>query len=121
MDSFNLGVTDLTWGFNGNILLASSNDGKVLVLHFQKGVLGTPCSEAEKRMILEQMYGRTVLDEYIKNKQCQNQDIKNLSSVSADIEVPAEQKQEQTKSTSGKLKIKPIMMKVYSTNATIDP
>ena len=122
MDSFNLGVTDLSWGFNGNILLASSNDGKVVVMHFQKGVLGTPCSEAEKRIILEQMYGRTVLDEYVQNKRCQNSDLKNLSSVSAEIEtVTTEQKQEQTKSTTGKLKIKPIMMKVYSTNATIDP
>jgi len=27
LDIFNMGVTDLTWGFNGNILLASSNDG----------------------------------------------------------------------------------------------
>jgi hypothetical protein len=34
MDSFNLGVTDLTWGFNGNILLASSNDGEVMMIHF---------------------------------------------------------------------------------------
>jgi len=34
MDSFNLGVTDLSWGFNGNILLASSNDGSVVVMHF---------------------------------------------------------------------------------------
>jgi hypothetical protein len=94
MDSFNLGVTDLSWGFNGNILLASSNDGKVVVMHFQKGVLGNPCSEAEKRIILEQMYGRTVLDEYVQNKRCQNLNLQNLSSVSADIEVQTEQKQE---------------------------
>lgn len=53
MDSFNLGVTDLSWGFNGNILLASSNDGKIIMIHFQNGVLGTAISEAEKRLILE--------------------------------------------------------------------
>ena len=68
MDSFNLGVTDLSWGFNGNILLASSNDGEVMFMHFQAGVLGTPCSEPEKRIIVENMYGKTVLDEYVKNK-----------------------------------------------------
>ena len=27
LDIFTMGVTDLSWGFNGNILLASSNDG----------------------------------------------------------------------------------------------
>lgn len=32
-----------------------------------------------------------------------------------------EQKQEQVKSVTGKLKIKPIMMKVYTTNEKIDP
>ena len=34
MDAFMMGVTDLSWGFNGNILLASSTDGKVLAMHF---------------------------------------------------------------------------------------
>jgi len=34
MDSFNLGITDLSWGFNGNILLACSNDGEVMCIHF---------------------------------------------------------------------------------------
>lgn len=71
MDSFNLGVTDLSWGFNGNILLASSNDGEVLCLHFQSGVLGTPLAEHEKRLIIEQKYGRMVLDDYVKNKKYQ--------------------------------------------------
>jgi len=73
MDSFNLGVTDLSWGFNGNILLASSNDGEVILMHFQTGVLGNACTEAEKRLIVEQMYGRTVLEEYKKNKKYQQQ------------------------------------------------
>ena len=53
MDCFNLGVTDLSWGFNGNILLACSNDGEVICMHFQSGVLGTPCTEPEKRLIIE--------------------------------------------------------------------
>ena len=34
MDAFKLGVTDLSWGFNGNILLASSTDGEIMCTHF---------------------------------------------------------------------------------------
>ena len=34
MDISMMGVTDLSWGFNGNILLSSSNDGKVSYFHF---------------------------------------------------------------------------------------
>ena len=34
MDAFKLGVTDLSWGFNGNILLASSTDGEIMCIHF---------------------------------------------------------------------------------------
>ena len=52
MDAFTMGITDLTWGFNGNILLASSTDGKVMAIHFKPGLLGTPLTEAEKRMVV---------------------------------------------------------------------
>jgi len=69
MDAFKLGVTDLSWGFNGNILLASSTDGEIMCMHFQPGVLGTPCSEQEKRLLIESKYGRSVLEDYMKNKQ----------------------------------------------------
>jgi len=34
MDFSTMGVSDLSWGFNGNILLASTNDGKVTTFHF---------------------------------------------------------------------------------------
>jgi hypothetical protein len=68
MDAFMMGITDLSWGFNGNILLASSTDGKVIAIHFKPGMLGTPCTETEKRLIVENKYGRLVLDEYIKNR-----------------------------------------------------
>ena len=34
MDVFTMGISDLSWGFNGNILLASSHDGKVVMLHY---------------------------------------------------------------------------------------
>ena len=52
MDAFTMGITDLSWGFNGNILLASSTDGKVMAIHFKPGLLGTPLTEAEKRMVV---------------------------------------------------------------------
>ena len=52
MDLFKAGITDLSWGFNGNILLASSTDGEVAMLQFQPGLLGTPITEAEKRIII---------------------------------------------------------------------
>lgn len=48
MDIFKMGISDLSWGFNGNILLASSNDGQVMIIHYQPGVLGKPLSELEK-------------------------------------------------------------------------
>jgi WD40 repeat protein len=40
MDVFHMGISDLSWGFNGNILLASSHDGKIVMLHYQQGRLG---------------------------------------------------------------------------------
>ena len=52
MDAFMMGITDLSWGFNGNILLASSTDGKVMAIHFKPNLLGTPLTEAEKRIIV---------------------------------------------------------------------
>lgn len=69
MDAFKLGITDLSWGFNGNVLLASSTDGQVVFVHFQSGVLGTPCSEAEKKLLIEKKYGKTILEDYVKNRQ----------------------------------------------------
>lgn len=68
MDAFTMGITDLSWGFNGNILLASSTDGKVMAIHFKPGLLGKPLTEPEKRIIVQNKYGRTILDEYIRNK-----------------------------------------------------
>jgi WD40 repeat protein len=72
MDLFKAGITDLSWGFNGNILLASSTDGEVAILHFQPGLLGTPCTEAEKRLIIQRKYGKSVLDDYVRNKKTQS-------------------------------------------------
>jgi len=57
MDFCMMGVTDLSWGFNGNILLSSSQDGKVTYFHFKPGILGTPLTEFEKREIIAKRYG----------------------------------------------------------------
>ena len=40
LDIFKMGISDLSWGFNGNILLASSHDGKVAYWHYKHGMLG---------------------------------------------------------------------------------
>lgn len=61
MDFCTMGVTDLSWGFNGNFLFASTHDGKVTSFHFKPGVLGQPISEFEKREIIGKRYGNTVL------------------------------------------------------------
>ena len=61
MDFCMMGVTDLTWGFNGNILLSSSHDGKVGAFHFKPGSLGIPLTEGEKREIISKKYGNQVL------------------------------------------------------------
>ncbi len=46
LDIFKNGVADLTWGFNGNLLLASSLEGKVFIAHFKDGLLGEPLDES---------------------------------------------------------------------------
>jgi WD40 repeat protein len=48
LDIFKMGITDLSWGFDRNILLASSHDGAIVFMHFKPGVLGTPLTETEK-------------------------------------------------------------------------
>lgn len=64
LDLFRMGISDLSWGFNGNILLASSHDGQVVFLHYSPGCLGQPLTEMEKQMIIEKKYGSSVLNEY---------------------------------------------------------
>lgn len=67
LDIFKMGATDLSWGFNGNILLASSNDGSIFSIHFKPGVLGCPITELEKQIIIEKRYGSTILNDYKKH------------------------------------------------------
>lgn len=62
-----MGITDLSWGFNGDILLASSNDGQIFSIHFKQGVLGNPITELEKQLIIEKKYGATILNDYKKH------------------------------------------------------
>ena len=64
LDIFKMGITDLSWGFNGNILVASSHDGEVVFLHYKPGILGTPLTELEKQLIIEKKYGQTILNDY---------------------------------------------------------
>jgi len=61
MDFCTMGVTDLSWGFNGNLLFSSTLDGKVSYFHFKPGILGEPVSEFEKKQIIEKRYGRAVM------------------------------------------------------------
>ena len=130
MDSFTMGITDLSWGFNGNILLASSTDGQVLAIHFKPGLLGTQLTETEKRIIVQNKYGRTVLEEYIKNKRV-NASATNLSQLSANAvptsgatpsqSAPLKQQEIFNKET-GKKKIVPVMCKSFAgPNSKIDP
>lgn len=64
LDIFKMGITDLSWGFNGNILLASSNDGKIMSIHFKPGILGSPLTELEKQIIIMKKYGESILNDY---------------------------------------------------------
>lgn len=50
--AFHSGVNDLTWGMNGNLLFACSNDGEICVCHFRPGVLGEFMNTWEKEQIL---------------------------------------------------------------------
>lgn len=42
---FSMGITDMSWGFNGNVLLVSSNDGNIIFIHIKPGTLGIPITE----------------------------------------------------------------------------
>ena len=45
LDLFKMGVTDMSWGFNGNILMISSNDGNIAYIHFKQETLGKRATE----------------------------------------------------------------------------
>jgi len=113
-----MGVTDLSWGFNGNILLASSTDGTVMFMHFQPGLLGTPCSEAEKRLLIEKKYGKSILDDYVSNKKVQQSDAQMVNQLTGNTQQPgkpivkpiAAQQTVTTNKITGKKKIVPVMV-----------
>lgn len=48
LDLFKSGISDLSWAFNGNILMGCSMDGQAVFLQFEPGVLGEPITEYEK-------------------------------------------------------------------------
>ena len=85
LDIFKMGVTDLSWGFNGNILLASSNDGSVFSMHFKPGVLGQPITEMEKQIIIEKKYGSTILNDYKKHTRIVGNNFNNMSNSSVNM------------------------------------
>lgn len=72
LDLFKSGITDLTWAFNGNILMGCSMDGQAMFIHYEPGALGEPITEQEKQIIIENKYGSTILGEYKKNNRVQN-------------------------------------------------
>ncbi|CDW71962.1 protein hira [Stylonychia lemnae] len=133
LDIFKMGVTDLSWGFNGNILLASSNDGHVFSVHFKPGVLGHPITEMEKQIIIEKKYGSTILNDYKKHTKlvCQslgslntatNMPLSQSGKVSANLTGNLlKQSQQETINKNGKKKIVPVMIKQYNESANINP
>lgn len=44
-----MGVSDMSWGLNGNVLLISANDGNIVFIHFKPNTLGIPLNEMEKQ------------------------------------------------------------------------
>lgn len=52
LDIFKMGISDMSWGFNGNILMVSSNDGSIMFIHFKPDALGVPITESEKEIII---------------------------------------------------------------------
>lgn len=128
LDIFLMGVTDLSWGFNGNVLLASANDGQVFMVHFKPGMLGQPITELEKQIIIEKRYGSSVLNEYKKNTKIVGSTIQSsFNQASGPVvsqNLSFERLKEQQKTTQqqdGKKKIVPVMVKQYNDSASINP
>ena len=78
LDLFKNAISDISWAFNGNILLACSMDGSAIAMHFEAGILGEPITEYEKQVIIENKYGSTILNEYKKNHKVENRALTNL-------------------------------------------
>ena len=125
MDCSMMGVTDLSWGFNGNILMSSSHDGKVTCFHFVPGALGIPLQEHEKREIIEKEYGNQVLQDYIKDTKTQKSHQSDMNQLAPNAETtqqkPSEQKVTINPKT-GKKKIVPKIERVFDESTeTVNP
>lgn len=94
MDFCMMGVTDLSWGFNGNVLFSSSHDGKVTYFHFQPGILGDPLTEFEKRQVIAKKYGNQVLNDYISNTNTTSQQKSSMNQLAANAQNPALRKEQ---------------------------
>lgn len=112
MDVFKMGITDMTWGFNGNFLLVSSNDGSIAYIQFQPGLLGKLLTEKEKEVIIQKKYGASVLSEYKKHNKLIDHD-PQMQSENGALNVVSLQKAERM--TNGKMKIIPTIDKKYDT------
>lgn len=64
--AFLSGVNDLTWGVNGQVLFGCSNDGEIMMCHFQPGLLGECMSDSEIEQVIMLNYGEMVFTEYKK-------------------------------------------------------
>ena len=129
MDIFKMGISDLSWGFNGNILLASSHDGQVLLIHYQPGILGKPLTELEKQLIIEKRYGSSVLQEYKQNHRVQDTDLPSgltngVTNSGVNMNMTADEIKEQQKSIQikpGKKKIVPVTVRSFEGGKEINP
>lgn len=114
MDFSMMGVTDLSWGFNGNMLLASSHDGTVSMFHFKPGSLGIALPESEKREIISMRYGKQVLQDYIQNSSTTG--VKNINQLAASADLASSGATQEQKtvvsSKTGKKKIVPKIERV---------
>ena len=129
MDIFKMGISDLSWGFNGNILLASAHDGKVVCIHYMPGKLGQPVTELEKQLIIEKKYGTTVLNDYKSHTKLQNMNlglighgvVHNQMQQNHTVDQLKEQQKETVKQ-NGKKKIVPVMVREFAgENQSINP
>ncbi|CAI2381624.1 unnamed protein product [Moneuplotes crassus] len=106
------GISDLAWGLNGNLLLASSVDGEIAMLHFYPYTLGEFCTDKQKQDIFLSNYGEIVASEYKKNSQFT---VKSLPDMSKSVLAGIRNKQINTVGTTAKKRIIPIAEPIIST------
>ena len=61
-------ITDLSWGFNGNVLMASTLQGDIFYMHFHPGKLGTKMQSQDIKTLLTQTYSADVMKNFFNNR-----------------------------------------------------